>query len=412
MEVTEELEEKIFNIICKDDVSAFKLLLAQGLPLHHRFKGDWISEHPVIKNNNHPVIYAQSVAKVVVINNAKKIATVMFDLPGIEDRFESRAPIYYAAEYGSADIIRLLIDKGFDPNRKQHGTTPLHYAVFLKQLDCVKALIDSGKCNPYLVSRSGPGDNCTLCQAAKEGLDGIVKIIVEFKLDKKWATAAAVIAAENAYEEIALYLLDKLDQKQKKADEKYYPFHIVIPAARNNLTRIIDRMLEKEPRVLNLVGQGSTMLSSAAEANNIKLVKKLIRLGAQVFVPQRKLMGLDGENKINSNLHSYNGREILAYGTSSQSRPEYGSKQDAKLTAEALEMRIYGAFPSDPLAEAVVNRNLELVKLFVEAGCVASESYLSSSRNGVSYEQSSKLNAIELARLLGFSEIADYLGAG
>ena len=49
MTVTEELEEKVFNIICNDDVAAFKLLLEQGLPLHHRFKGEWISEHSVIK---------------------------------------------------------------------------------------------------------------------------------------------------------------------------------------------------------------------------------------------------------------------------------------------------------------------------------------------------------------------------
>ena len=54
-----------------------------------------------------------------------------------------------AAQYGQADIVRLLLDAGEDPNRfnpvgAHSHSTPLHQAALYGHLDVVKLLVERG----------------------------------------------------------------------------------------------------------------------------------------------------------------------------------------------------------------------------------------------------------------------------
>ena len=69
-------------------------------------------------------------------------------LPAADSELRHRA-LAWAAQYGHADIVRLLLDAGEDPNRyNPQGThshsTPLHQAAFAGHADVVRLLVERG----------------------------------------------------------------------------------------------------------------------------------------------------------------------------------------------------------------------------------------------------------------------------
>lgn len=329
--IDESLEKQILDIICGDNVDEFLKLKKQNLNLIHVFSNSWVLdyEHPVCQNINSAHFYNNSILNIIVIANAVKIADSVIEPFSKNPKYIMSKPIYDAVIHDAIDVLRLLIDRGYDPNQKWVGETPIFAAVQFQKYEACEVLIGSGKCNPYLKNHGV--HHSTLQEAARQGRLDIVKLIVELKLDKKVAIIAAIDAADHAHEDIALYLLDKLEEKRKENDEQAYPYHIVIPAVLNNLTRLITRMLEREPRVINLVNRGRTMLSSACEANNIELARKFIALGAQVNIFTRYLMGgvsINGKYSSEvakkaereSGLYGYNGREIVPWMTNNDTK--------------------------------------------------------------------------------------------
>jgi ankyrin repeat protein len=51
--------------------------------------------------------------------------------------------LYIACEKGYVDIIEFLLDNGADINRQEHQRmTPLHFAIYYKQLEACKTILE------------------------------------------------------------------------------------------------------------------------------------------------------------------------------------------------------------------------------------------------------------------------------
>ena len=396
MIITDQIEENLFKIICLDDVVAFKVLLESNLSLNHQFVGDWMTQSPLISHAEHPSIYNKTIPVVVVIKDAKQIAEAIFDLEGTDAYFSNRAPIYYCCVYRSVNVLRILLKKGFDPNKKQHTEPPLLAAVLEGFYDCCEALIESGKCNPYVKDQYGRlyRENRPLCEAARAGRLDIVKLIVEFKQNKKMLVRATITASKNGHEEIVLYLLDKLDKGRKKSNTQNYPFHVVIAAAENGLHRVIDRMIEMEPRVIQLVDGNRTMLSTAAKVNDIELVKRLLSMGADIHAADKSLYYL------------YTGKIFIQAG-SPEASAQFSNPPGAQ--EMLISIPLSHENPSSPLAEASANGNLEIVKLLVSDGADPDLSFVHAQRNDLNFYLMCNSSAIQLAEARGHTKVVDFL---
>ncbi|WP_170834009.1 ankyrin repeat domain-containing protein [Pseudomonas argentinensis] len=396
LEVTDELEEEIFKTIATDDAEKFNSLLEQGLFLGHNFNGSWIGD--ILSNNPESInFYHWTVPEVIALKNALKIADNVFSLQHVQALFPYTAAVAQAALLGKADMIRLMISKGFDPNKKRHTEPPLLIAVISGNYECCEALVGSGLCNPYVKDRYGRigKDDRPLGEAARQGRLDIVKLIVEFKKDKKTLVRAAVLAAENGHEEIAQYLLDSLDAGRKKGSTQEYPYHMAIPAVKHRMVSVIERLLRIEPRILDLVDNNRTMLSTACEHNHIDLVEYFIGLGADVHATD------------SSKYIVYSGKGF-AFCASEElfeacNLPPTGAG-DMKIS-----LPLYSQTPSSPLAEAAANGHLEIVKMLVGRGVKLDTAYIKSPRFGIDRELTYDAPAINLARAYGHEAVVEYL---
>ena len=93
------------------------------------------------------------------------------------DDFQKRAPLHLAAMNGHADVVKVLLGFGSDPNRAQcWKSTPLHYAAINGHKKVVEVLLDSGA-NPNLADTIGYtplldaafGDHTDVAQVLLEG---------------------------------------------------------------------------------------------------------------------------------------------------------------------------------------------------------------------------------------------------
>ncbi len=123
-------------------------------------------------------------------------------------------PLTYAALYGDADSVRLLLDQGADPNLvNEAGATALIYAV--DDAEKTRLLLEH-KANPN--TRSGEGRTALLLAAARSGSGPVVKLLLDHGADVSLndATGRTVLtfAATSGDIEPLQLLLDRGASKQ------------------------------------------------------------------------------------------------------------------------------------------------------------------------------------------------------
>jgi ankyrin repeat protein len=118
-------------------------------------------------------------------------------------------PLQVAASGGQDDIVELLINKGFDVNKADHGEdagyTPIHWAVEENNLSTVKLLHKNGADLQVLEE-----EGCTpLYMAAADGYIDIVKYLIKnnVDVDKTGDCTPLCIASVSGYDEIVDLLL-------------------------------------------------------------------------------------------------------------------------------------------------------------------------------------------------------------
>lgn len=175
-------------------------------------------------------------------------------------------PLMYAALYGDAAAVRLLIDKGASVNAQNHaGGTALLYST--EDAEKTKALLDHGA-NPNL--RSGEGRTALLIAAGQTGSYPVVKILLERGADPKArdTDGRGTLAAASFARDAALTQL-LLDHGAERKPLPVTPFVVGCESC-------FDLMLKlAEPADLN------GALQSALRLGDLTKAKLLLDRGAQ-----------------------------------------------------------------------------------------------------------------------------------
>ena len=201
---------------------------------------------------------------------------------------DKRTPLHRAAENGFHKVVKVLLEHGAanDPD-DHHGLKPIHIAASRNHSVCVKLLLDSGVAPFTPKSKEDPGNWCgnaprTYGKTAVEyacsyGHTETVRVFIPF-LDSDGLRRALYWATTCGKTEAALSILE-------------------IPT--------ID---------VNKPIEGKTFIHLAAHAHDLKLMRRLLHLGADVSIKSNSVFGKHGirgigaEDKLEfSPLHAFAG---------------------------------------------------------------------------------------------------------
>ncbi len=371
LDISVNTEFEIYEILKKDDVSAFQIFIDKGIDLNHE---------SITLFDDKRFIPGETIAGMIVGLNALNIFKAVF----IPERIDSYrywiSPLFLASSNGNGEMISKLIEVGLNPNKKIHGNTVLNDAVFRGYYEVCKALLSSDKCNPNLKDNSSGDEkeDNPLSEAARQGRLDIVNLLLDYDLKKSTIKEAVIVACQNSQEDVALLLLNKISSENKKIKISNYPLEAIVYASENSIRAVIVLILEISSEVINLSVKGYTPLSMACKAGDLNLVKYLIECGADPKC-------LDKDNFV-----SFNGK-VLSLGN--------------------VERDEFFCNPTHPLAEAAVHGNVKVVEYLVSLGVDPRISVLTAETRGsfgyrrFSYDQP----AYELAMLTDQNTVLSYL---
>lgn len=204
------------------------------------------------------------------------------------DKYDRRTALSFAAQASPrlhgyshtsrrdyALVVEILLHKGADPlSRDNSDRTPLYYAIWSKQYDLVKLMLDSGVHPDCIISRDG----CCLHVAAMSGSTEIVDLLlsrgasVDAKHNRFQRTPLSYAAAHGKYE-VAKMLLDKGAYPDST---DYFGSTPLAYAAENGKEEVLKLlfMAQADPDIPNY--QGHTPLSKAVLAGQASAVKILL----------------------------------------------------------------------------------------------------------------------------------------
>ncbi|KAG5751047.1 hypothetical protein H9Q70_006325 [Fusarium xylarioides] len=196
--------------------------------------------------------------------------------PKPETEFQHRKTlVHIAVEIEDRGTIAELRDKKFDINaRDQSGRTPLHYALAASKVTMAKSLVEDYGADPTIRDSQGV---TSLLLSASCGLMGMVRFLADRNHDLLERDSAGDTALDVAiaygHEKIAIYLLDL----EKKRDGPFGRDSPLIAACRKGLSRVVPKILDKWPELINEGGLlGQPPISWACENDHGAIVKQLI----------------------------------------------------------------------------------------------------------------------------------------
>jgi len=191
-------------------------------------------------------------------------------------------PLMLAAEAGSGEMVKLLLETGALPNKKDNfRQTALHCAAAKGNRDVIRQLLEF-KADPNQVDYD---KQTALHWAASGGHAAIIRQLLEFgahpdQVDCDRQTALHR-AATRGHAEVIKQLLefgadpDLIDEKEN------LPLHNIAIQPYEKVKDVLSLLIAKTTK-LNHVGRCGTVLHSAASFGNIELVNCLLKAGAEV----------------------------------------------------------------------------------------------------------------------------------
>jgi len=105
-------------------------------------------------SDNTPLIFAADEGRLDAVNHivARAVAETYVNARG----YVGNTAVSRAARGGHVEVVKSLLSAGADPNipndKEQY---PLHFAAFKRRPECVRALLESGKCDLNVTDRKG-----------------------------------------------------------------------------------------------------------------------------------------------------------------------------------------------------------------------------------------------------------------
>ena len=209
-------------------------------------------------------------------------------------QMDGPTPLHWAAHYGLQYGVRLLIDNGAVPDKKDfQGYTPLQWAKRNHgnlDRDVVKVLLEQG---------NEPGDWELLQWAATNGHGDIAQLLIDkgakFNKAGDFGLTPLHLAASNGHSDVVRILVDRRADLNKRDLYGRTPLHYAVDPHRSDLkgkSRIRKAVEERykdavrtlldggaDPNVIDL--NDNSILKSARESGHTELVPILIEAGAK-----------------------------------------------------------------------------------------------------------------------------------
>jgi ankyrin repeat protein len=199
-----------------------------------------------IKNNNIEGVK-------ISLNNIKNVNDVILN-------YINETPLMEAVCRGLDDIVRMLLEKGSDPNAKdKQGYTALSYACMIENLNAVKIL-----------EKYNADINCI----TTDGHDNLY--LSFFAVPEKNENINTKI-------EMIKFLIEKgIDINRIDSFQNWDIYHYI--SKTKGTSELIDIIYEKNKNINHIDNDGMTPLLSSILLNDNKTFKKLFELGADPFI--------------------------------------------------------------------------------------------------------------------------------
>eukprot|EP00944_MAST-04C_sp_MAST-4C-sp1_P012559 g12559.t1 len=195
-------------------------------------------------------------------------------------------PLHQAAREGHTEVCKLLLEKGADPNKaKNNGSTPLHWAAYDGHTEVAKLLLDKGA-DPNIANKWGL---TPLHYAADKGHTEVVKLLLEKGADPNpvvtsfWVKGKTplLIAIEHDKIDVVKLLLENGAEVNQAATSGFYkgwtPLYV---AADEGHTELCKLLLKKGANPNKAKNNGWTPLYEAAYHGKLEIAKLLLEKGA------------------------------------------------------------------------------------------------------------------------------------
>ncbi len=226
--------------------------------------------------------------KLVICSAASGNARVFNILTKAYQKLNSwnNSSLIVATQYGSTEIVKILLNKGVDVNHKDvEGATPLIIASKMDNFDLVKLLISKGA---DVNAQDNLGTTALMFAAQNNNIEIANQLIVEganINAKDSIGTVALMYAAYHNHTEVSQLLINRGSDVNFRDSRGATP---LIVAAQNNCKDVAKFLLDQPKINVDCTFCGNTALMFAVNNCDIDMVRQLLRKKAKFDIENKE----------------------------------------------------------------------------------------------------------------------------